>query len=121
MALRGESGGQPKGFREEGTAHDEVQLCLISKKQTQLFDYVDQLIASEAVKYDAGTPIRDGLDRLKAVVDSQRVLADKMKDRNAPENSWAAALYRDGRLRHGKYLRALTVCTEIDAAGGDGL
>jgi hypothetical protein len=85
------------------------------QKQTQIFDYVDQLIASEAAKYDPGTPIRDGLDRLKAVVDSQRGLADKMKT-VTPEN--AQALFAEMAAAHAKYLRALTVCTELMQQAG---
>lgn len=85
------------------------------QKQTQVFDYVDQLITSEAAKYEAGTPIRDGLDRLKAVVDSQRTLADKMKT-VTPDN--AQALFTEMAAAHAKYLRALTVCTELMQQAG---
>ena len=85
------------------------------QKQTQLFDHVDQLIASEAAKYDPGTPIRDGLDQLKAVVNSQRGLADKMKT-VTPEN--AQALFAEMAAAHAKYLRALTVCTELMQQAG---
>ncbi|HEY2473709.1 MAG TPA: hypothetical protein VGI19_02810 [Candidatus Cybelea sp.] len=85
------------------------------QKQSQLFDYVDELIATEAAKYEPGTPVRDGLERLKAVVESQRELVEKMKT-VTPEN--AQALFAEMAAAHAKYLRALTVSAELMQQAG---
>ncbi|HEX4014119.1 MAG TPA: hypothetical protein VHX17_09580 [Candidatus Cybelea sp.] len=85
------------------------------QKQTQLFDYVEQLISAEAVKYDPGSPIRDGLDRLKAAVQSQRELVDKMKT-VTPES--AQPLFAEMAAAHAKYLRVLAACTELMQQAG---